>query len=148
MVAFGAIPLCIAVTARRTPSPTSTPYPPRLAFCGAFAVISIAGGAFSCSEMLDDPTDGGERFAFYEAEINVARPRGGAVAHHVREIACGRESVANHHVDARLSVNAADWPEVALVLDEPMAEVRWTPRPALVGARDVDGPATAGDPIE
>lgn len=57
--------------------------------------------------------------------------------------------MANHRVDARLSVNAADWPEVALVLDEPMAEVRWYPKTrTLVGARDVDGPATAGDPIE
>ncbi len=32
---------------------------------------------------------------------------------------------------------------------EPMAEVRWYPKTrTLVGARDVDGPATAGDPIE
>ena len=59
------------------------------------------------------------------------------------------ESVANHHVDARLSVNAADSPEVALVLDEPMAQVRWYPKTrTLVGARNMDGPATAGDPIE
>ena len=52
-------------------------------------------------------------------------------------------------MDARLSVNSEDWFEVALVLDEPMTEVRWYPKTrTLVGARDVDGPATAGDPIE
>lgn len=124
-----------------------------MAFCGVFAVISIAGGAFSCSEMLDDLNGGWrqERFAFYEAEINKPRGRGAALSPTTFEVSLYRdgESVANHHVDARLSVNAADWPEVALVLDEPMAEVRWYPKTrTLVGARDVDGPATAGDPIE
>ncbi len=124
-----------------------------VAFCGVFAVISIAGGAFSCSEMLDDLNGGWrqERFAFYEAEINKPRGRGAALSPTTFEVSLYRdgESVANHRVDARLSVNAADWPEVALVLDEPMAEVRWYPKTrTLVGARDVDGPATAGDPIE
>ena len=124
-----------------------------MAFCGVFAVISIIGGAFSCSEMLDDLNGGWrqERFAFYEAEINKPRGRGAALSPATFEVSLYRdgESVANRHVDARLSVNAADWPEVALVLDEPMAEVRWYPKTrTLVGARDVDGPATAGDLIE
>ena len=139
MVAFGAIPLCIAVTARRTPSLTNTGSAAIVAFCGVFAVISIAGGAFSCSEMLDDLNGGWrqERFAFYEAEIS--KPRGRRRRCRLprsrsRSTGMG-ESVANHHVDARLSVNAADWPEVAFVLDEPMAEVRWYPKTrTLVGA--------------
>lgn len=55
----------------------------------------------------------------------------------------------NGQVDARLTVNASDWPEVEAVLDEPMAEVRWYPETrTLVGARDVDGPLAAGDPID
>ena len=57
--------------------------------------------------------------------------------------------MANHHVDARLSVNAADWPEVALCPRRADGRGSLVPKTrTLVGARDVDGPATAGDPIE
>ena len=93
----------------------------------------------------------GSSSTYSEAEINKPRGRGAALSPTTFEVSLYRdgESVANHQVDARLSVNAADWPEVALVLDEPMAEVRWYPKTrTLVGARDVDGPASAGDPIE
>ena len=154
MVAFGAIPFVYRRHRKKDPiSYKHTGSAAIVAFCGVFAVISIAGGAFSCSEMLDDLNGGWEQgtFAFYEAEINKPRGRGAALSPTTFEVSLYRdgESVANHHVDARLSVNAADWPEVALVLDEPMAEVRWYPKTrTLVGARDVDGPATAGDPIE
>lgn len=122
-------------------------------FCGVMAGIAMVGGAFSCSEMLDDLNGGWkqETFAFYEAEINRPRGRGAMLTPTTFEISLYKdgESVANGQVDARLSVNADEWPEVALVLDEPMAEVRWYPKTrTLVGARDVDGPATAGDPIE
>lgn len=122
-------------------------------FCGVMAGIAMVGGAFSCSEMLDDLNGGWkqETFAFYEAEINRPRGRGAMLTPTTFEISLYKdgESVANGQVDARLSVNADEWPEVALVLDEPIAEVRWYPKTrTLVGARDVDGPATAGDPIE
>lgn len=122
-------------------------------FCGVMAGIAMVGGAFSCSEMLDDLNGGWkqETFAFYEAEISRPRGRGAMLTPTTFEISLYKdgESVANGQVDARLSVNADEWPEVALVLDEPMAEVRWYPKTrTLVGARDVDGPATAGDPIE
>ncbi|WP_443813534.1 hypothetical protein [Collinsella sp.] len=154
MVAFGAIPFVYRRHRKKDPiSYKHTGSAAIVAFCGVFAVISIAGGAFSCSEILDDLNGGWEQgtFAFYEAEINKPRGRGAALSPTTFEVSLYRdgESVANHHVDARLSVNAADWPEVALVLDEPMAEVRWYPKTrTLVGARDVDGPATAGDRIE
>lgn len=153
MVAFGAIPFVYRRHRKKDPiSYKHTGSAAIVAFCGVFAVISIVGGAFSCSEMLDDLNGGWkqERFAFYEAEINKPRGRGAALSPTTFEVSLYKdgESVANHHVDARLSVNAADWPEVALVLDEPMAEVRWYPKTrTLVGASDVDGPATAGDPI-
>lgn len=122
-------------------------------FCGVMAGIAMVGGAFSCSEMLDDLNGGWnqETFAFYEAEINRPRGRGAMLTPTTFEVSLYKdgESVASGQVDARLSVNASDWPEVALVLDEPMAEVRWYPTTrTLVGARDVDGPLAAGDPIE
>lgn len=121
-------------------------------FCGVMAGIAMVGGAFSCSEMLDDLNGGWrqERFAFYEAEINRPRGRGAALSPTTFEVSLYKdgESARTGHVDARLSVNADEWPEVALVLDEPMTEVRWYPRTrTLVGAQDIDGPATAGDPI-
>ena len=102
--------------------------------------------------MLDDLNGGWrqERFAFYEAEINRPRGRGAMLTPTTFEVSLYKdgESARTGHVDARLSVNADEWPEVALVLDEPMAEVRWYPRTrTLVGAQDIDGPATAGDPI-
>ncbi len=133
MVAFGAIPFVYRRHRKKDPiSYRHTGSAALVAFCGVFAVISIVGGAFSCSEMLDDLNGGWkqERFAFYEAEINKPRGRGAALSPTTFEVSLYKdgESVANHRVDARLSVNAADWPEVALVLDEPMAEVRWYPQ--------------------
>ena len=138
MVAFGAIPFVYRRHRKKDPiSYKHTGSAAIVAFCGVFAVISIAGGAFSCSEMLDDLNGGWrqERFAFYEAEINKPRGRGAALSPTTFEVSLYRdgESVANHRVDARLSVNAADWPEVALVLDEPMApswaRATWTVLP-------------------
>lgn len=59
------------------------------------------------------------------------------------------ESVKHRRADVRLSVNAADWPQVATVLDEPMAEVRWYPKTrTLVGARGIVGRNHAGDTID
>ena len=91
MVAFGAIPFVYRRHRKKDPiSYKHTGSAAIVAFCGVFAVISIAGGAFSCSEMLDDLNGGWrqERFAFYEAETQqAARPRGGAVAYHVRGLA-------------------------------------------------------------
>lgn len=154
MVAFGVIPF--AYRRHRKKDPISYKYTGSaalVAFCAVFAIISIVGGAFSCSEMLDDLKGGWkqERFAFYEAEINKPSGRWAAWSPTTFEVSLYKdgESVRTGHVDARLSVNSEDWFEVALVLDEPMAEVRWYPKTrTLVGARDVDGPATAGDPIE
>ena len=113
MVAFGAIPFAYRRHRKKDPiSYRHTGSAAIVAFCGVFAVISIAGGAFSCSEMLDDLNGGWrqERFAFYEAEINKPRGRGAALSPTTFEVSLYRdgESVANHQVDARLSVNAAD----------------------------------------
>ena len=60
MVVFGADPLRLPPPSQEGPHLLQAPrYRARsVAFCGVFAVISIAGGAFSCSEMLDD-LDGG-----------------------------------------------------------------------------------------
>lgn len=59
------------------------------------------------------------------------------------------ESVKHRRADAHLSVNAADWPQVAAVLDEPMAEVRWYPKTrTFVGARGIVGRNHAGDTID
>ena len=129
MVAFGAIPFVYRRHRKKDPiSYKHTGSAAIVAFCGVFAVISIAGGAFSCSEMLDDLNGGWEQgtFAFYEAEINKPRGRGAALSPTTFKVSLYRdgESVANHRVDARLSVNAADWPEVALSSTSPMAEVR------------------------
>ncbi len=140
MVVFGAIPFAYRRHRKKDPiSYKHTGSAAIVAFCGVFAVISIAGGAFSCSEMLDDLNGGWrqERFAFYEAEINKPRGRGAALSPTTFEVSLYRdgESVANHHVDARLSVNAADWPEVALVLDERWPRFAGTPRPAPSWAR-------------
>lgn len=153
MVAFGAIPFVYRRHRKKDPiSYKHTGSAALILFCVAMAGFALVGGAFSCSEMLDD-FEGGwkqERFAFYEAEINRPRGRGAALSPTTFEVSLYKdgESVRTGHVDARLSVNADEWPEVALVLDEPMAEVRWYPRTrTLVGAQDVDGPATAGDPI-
>lgn len=153
MVAFGAIPFAYRHHRKKNPiSYNHTESLVLMAFCIAMAGISMVGGALSCSEMLDDLKAGWkqERFAFYEAEINRPHGRGSMLSPTTFEVSLYKdgESVRAGHVDARLSVNAADWPEVALVLDEPMAEVRWYPHTrTLVGARDVDGPAAAGDPI-
>ena len=55
MVAFGAIPFVYRRHRKKDPiSYKHTGSAAIVAFCGVFAVISIAGGAFSCSEMLDD----------------------------------------------------------------------------------------------
>ncbi len=55
MVAFGAIPVVYRRHRKKDPSSYKhTGSAAIVAFCGVFAVISIAGGAFSCSEMLDD----------------------------------------------------------------------------------------------
>ena len=83
MVAFGAIPFVYRRHRKKDPiSYRHTGSAAIVAFCGVFAVISIAGGAFSCSEMLDDLNGGWrqERFAFYEAEINKPRGRGAALS--------------------------------------------------------------------
>ena len=83
-------------------------------FCGVMAGIAMVGGAFSCSEMLDDLNGGWkqETFAFYEAEINRPRGRGAMLTPTTFEVSLYKdgESVANGQVDARLSVNASDWP--------------------------------------
>ena len=83
MVAFGAIPFVYRRHRKKDPiSYRHTGSAALVAFCGVFAVISIVGGAFSCSEMLDDLNGGWkqERFAFYEAEINKPRGRGAALS--------------------------------------------------------------------
>lgn len=153
MVAFGAIPFVYRRHRKKDPiSYKHTGSAALVLFCIVMTGVSIVGGAFSCSEMIDDLNGGWkqERFAFYEAEINRPSGRGAALSPTTFEVSLYKDgtSVKNGHVDARLSVNASDWPEVALVLDEPMAEVRWYPKTrTLVGAQDVDGPATAGDPI-
>lgn len=153
-VAFGAIPFVYRRHRKKDPIRYEhTGSAVLIAFCVVMAGVSLVGGAFSCSEMLDDLNGGWKqgRFAFYESEINRPSGRGAALTPTTFEVSLYKDgtSVKNGHVDARLSVNASDWPEVALVLDEPMAEVRWYPKTrTLVGTRDVDGPAAAGDPIE
>ncbi len=154
MVAFGAIPFVYRRYRKKNPiSYNHTGSAALILFCIVMTGISIAGGAISCSEVLEDLNGGWEQetFAFYEAEVHKPRGRGSVLSPTTYEVSLYRDgaSVRDRHVDARLSVNAADWPEVAMVLDEPLAEVRWYPKTrTLVGARDVDGPASAGDPIE
>ena len=153
MVAFGAIPFVYRRHRKKDPiSYRHTGSAAIVLFCGVFAVISIAGGAFSCSEMLDD-FEGGwkqERFAFYEAEINQsARPRGGVVAHHVRGLALQGRRVCRTARWTRASASTpTNGPRSPSSSTSRWREVRWYPRTrTLVGAQDVDGPATAGDPI-
>lgn len=153
-VAFLAIPFFYRRHRKRNPiSYTHTGAVAMVLFCAVMAGIAIVGGSFSSSEVLED-LDGGwkqERFAFYEANINKPSGRGALLTPTTFEVALYKDgySVKNRTADAHLSVNASDWPAVAPVLDEPMAEVRWYPETrTLVGARDVDGPLAAGDSLE
>lgn len=124
-----------------------------VAFCAILTLVALVGGAYSCSEVARDLGNGWRQdtFAFYEADINRPSGRNASLSPTTYEVNLYRDarSVENGQVDARLTVNASDWPEVEAVLDEPMAEVRWYPETrTLVGARDVDGPLAAGDPID
>lgn len=124
-----------------------------VAFSAAMSLLALVGGTFSCSEVATDLRGGWKQdsFAFYEATVERPSGRGAALTPATVEVNLYRdgESVKSGTVDARLSVNASEWSEVELVLDEPLAEVRWYPETrTLVGARDADSPLAAGDSIE
>ncbi len=154
MVVFGAVPFLYRRHRKKNPIRYEhTGSAALVAFCVALALVSFVGGAYSCSEVARDLGGGWrqETFAFYEADINRPGGRNASFSPTTYEVSLYRDalSVESGHVDARLTVNASDWPEVEAVLDEPMAEVRWYPETrTLVGARDVDGPLAAGDPID
>lgn len=153
-IAFGAIPFIYRRHRKQHPiSYQHTGSAVLVAFCGVFALVSLVGGAYSCSEVIDDLNGGWrqETFAFYEFSIDQPSGRGAVLTPTTYEVALYKngESVKHRRADARLSVNAADWPQVAAVLDEPMAEVRWYPKTrTLVGARGIVGRNHAGDTID
>lgn len=154
MVAFGAVPFAYRGHRKKHPIRYEhTGSAALVAFCAVLALVSFVGGAYSCGGVARDLGAGWRQdtFAFYEADVDRPSGRYSAMTPTTYEVSLYRdaESVENGQVDARLTVNASDWPEVEAVLDEPMAEVRWYPETrTLVGARDVDGPLAAGDPID
>ncbi|MFR2950667.1 MAG: hypothetical protein ACLTKG_04675 [Collinsella intestinalis] len=139
MVAFGAIPFVYRRHRKKDPiSYKHTGSAAIVAFCGVFAVISIAGGAFSCSEMSTTSTGmaAGALRLLRGRDQQAARPRRRCRPPRSRFALQGRGVGGEPSRGRAPQRERADWPEVALVLDEPMAEVRWYPKTrTLVGAR-------------
>lgn len=153
-IAFGSVPFLYRRHRKKNPIVYKhTGSAALVAFCGALAVLSIVIGATSCSGVLEDVSRGWsqDEFAFYEASVNRPSGRGSILTPVTVEVALYTDAAAaeERHASAHLSINASDWPQVERVLNEPLAKVRWYPETStLVGARDVDGPLAAGDPIE
>ncbi|MDO4437730.1 MAG: hypothetical protein Q4B77_07285 [Coriobacteriaceae bacterium] len=153
-VAFGAIPFAYRRHRKKNPiSYEHTGAVAMVALCGALPLGSLAGGSFSCSEMLDDLNGGWkqETFAFYSMDVNRPNGRGAMLTPTTMEVDLYRdgESVARRRADAHLTVNAQDWPEIERMLDEPLVEIRWYPKTrTLVGARVVGGSVTVGDALD
>lgn len=154
MVAFGAIPFLYRRYRKKHPIRYEhTGSAALVLFCGALGLVSLVGGSYACSEMLDDLNGGWKQdtFAFYEVSIDRPSGRSAWLTPTTYEVDLYRNGAAAQarHATAHLSVNESDWPAVALVLEEPLAEVRWYPQTrTLVGARDVDSALAAGDAID
>ena len=153
-VVFGAVPFIYRRHRKKNPiAYEHTGSAALVAFCGLLALVALVGGAYSCSEVIDDLNGGWnqETFAFYEMDIERPSGRGAALTPTTVEVTLYKdgESVKKRQADARLSINASDWPTVEPILDEPMAEVRWYPKTrTFVGARGLVSSLTAGDAIE
>lgn len=153
-VAFGAVPFIYRRHRKKDPiAYEHTGSAALVAFCGILALVALVGGAYSCSEVVDDLNDGWdqETFAFYEMDIERPSGRGAALTPTTVEVTLYKdgESAKKRRADARLSINASDWPAVEPVLDDPLAEIRWYPKTrTFVGARGLVSSLTAGDPIE
>lgn len=153
-IACGAVAVCYRRYRKKNPiAYKHTGSAALVVFCGAMAAFSVVAGALSFGEVLDDLSGGWRQneFAFYGASVNRPSGRGSMLTPTTIEVDLYEDVAAAdaRRASAHLSVNASDWPQVERVLEEPLAEVRWYPKTGtLVGARDVDSPLAAGDPIE